>query len=123
MINILAVGIGGFIGAILRYGMGQLSKVIVPGLAFPVATFMANILGAFFIGMAFEYFTKHSTMGSTMQLFIMVGVLGGFTTFSSFSLETMNLIGDGKMLIAFINIIASVAVCLVGVWLGKSVIG
>ncbi|QHI72745.1 fluoride efflux transporter CrcB [Aminipila terrae] len=120
--NILAVGAGGFLGSVLRYLFGQLSKFIAPGLMFPVGTFLVNILGAFFIGIAFEFFSKQGLMGSTMQLFIMVGIMGGFTTFSSFSLETVNLISSGRLGLAFIYAAGSVFICLVGVWLGKTII-
>ncbi len=117
--NLLAVGAGGFIGAILRYSLGLGSKFIAPEIAFPLGTFLANIIGAFFIGVAFEIFTKYELMGSTMQLFIMVGIMGGFTTFSSFSLETVNLISSGRFGLAVIYAMASVLVCLISVWLGK----
>lgn len=122
IINVLAVGAGGFIGAISRYSLGQLSKFIAPNLAFPLGTFLANIIGAFLIGMAFQFFTKQSLMGSPMQLFIMVGIMGGFTTFSSFSLETVNLISGGRFGLAAIYAVSSVLICLFGVWLGKSVL-
>lgn len=121
--NILAVGIGGFAGAVLRYGLGQGSKMIFPSAAFPVGTFLANILGAFFMGIAFQYFTKNGMMGTNFQLFIMVGLMGGFTTFSSFSLEAVNLMASGKAVTAFIYVAASAAVCFAGIILGKSCIG
>lgn len=122
LMNVLAVGAGGCIGAVLRYGLGQISKAIVPGWAFPIGTFLANIIGAFCIGMCFQFFTKQESMGSPMQLFIMVGVLGGFTTFSSFSLETVNLIIGGRFGLAAVYAVGSVLVCLLGVWLGKTVL-
>lgn len=121
MFNVLAVGAGGFIGAILRYSLGQLSKTILPGIAFPLGTFLANIIGAFLIGVAFQIFTKQDAMGSAIQLFVMVGIMGGFTTFSSFSLETVNLINGGRFGIAAIYAVVSVLICLLGVWIGKSV--
>ncbi|MFV0515868.1 MAG: fluoride efflux transporter CrcB [Aminipila sp.] len=122
MINFLIVGAGGFIGASLRYGLGLVSKLCPLGTSYPIGTFLANIIGAFCIGMAFEFFSKMGSMGSSLQLFVMVGVLGGFTTFSSFSLETINLISEGKILIAATYAVASMIICFIGVFLGKLII-
>lgn len=114
------VGIGGALGAMCRFGTGELAKRVAPSAVFPIATLTVNILGSFLIGLAAVWFGRHDAMGSNAQLFIMTGVMGGFTTFSSFSLETVNLIGSGRTGLAAANVLISVAVCLLGVWLGKS---
>lgn len=122
MVNFLIVGLGGFVGAVSRYGTGQIFAKILPVVtagSFPISTFFVNGVGSFIIGMMASVFAKNGGMGSFMQLFIMVGILGGFTTFSSFSLETVNLILQNKWGVASIYIVASMVVCLVGVYFGK----
>ena len=119
MLNVIAVGAGGFIGAVLRYGAGVLCKNPAMATGFPVATFCVNVLGSFLIGLASAYFIKQGNPGGPLQLFIMVGVMGGFTTFSSFSLETINMLTDGRMGMAAANVLLSVGLCLLGVWAGR----
>ncbi|MEG1931398.1 MAG: fluoride efflux transporter CrcB [Anaerovorax sp.] len=124
--NFMIVGLGGFIGAFSRYGVSQLLLRFWPALAvgsFPIGTFFVNGVGSFIIGVAAAVFTKTGAMGSPMQIFIMIGILGGFTTFSSFSLESVNLILQSKMGLASAYILGSVLVCLLGVYLGKVVGG
>lgn len=126
MFNIIIVGLGGFVGAASRYSLALLNNRVFPNLIFPVNTLAVNVIGAFIIGFAAEYFAKNETMASSiqnsMQLFIMVGVLGGFTTFSAFSLETMNLFASGKTTLVVLNIILNVALCFTGVYLGRMAI-
>lgn len=123
MLNIIVVGLGGFLGAASRYALGLANNKLFPSATFPINTLVVNVIGSFVIGCMMEYFTKNGTMGSSLQLFIMVGILGGFTTFSSFSLETMNLFAGGKMTIAIYNIFLNVILCLVFVVTGKLVVG
>jgi len=92
------------------------------GETFPLGTMTVNIVGSLIIGL----FATLSDPGGRLllsgdlRLAIMIGVLGGFTTFSSFSLQTLNLLRDGQGLLATVNIVASVVLCLVGVWLGHA---
>jgi CrcB protein len=88
------------------------------GRGFPYGTFVVNIIGAYFIGLIME-FGLRSTMGSdTLRLGLTVGFMGGLTTFSTFSYETFKLLEDGQFVMAFTNVLASVAVCLLFTWLG-----
>ena len=88
------------------------------GRAFPYGTFAVNIIGAYLIGLIMEVGMRSTLIPDTLRLGLTVGFLGGLTTFSTFSYETFALLEDGRFLTAFVNIIASVAVCLLFTWLG-----
>lgn len=88
------------------------------GRAFPYGTFAVNIVGAYLIGLIMELGLRSTLISDTVRLGLTVGFLGGLTTFSTFSYETFSLLEDGQFLVAFINILASVAVCLLFTWLG-----
>lgn len=115
MIECLAVGMGGFIGASLRYIMGL---IVIKDSSFPLMTMMINIIGAFLIGIIAALASKYN-LDSRWVLFFKTGICGGFTTFSTFSLESMNLISDGKLAIAMAYIFLSIILCLLFVWLGN----
>lgn len=123
MLNVMLVGMGGFLGAAGRYSLGLFYGKLFPNCTFPVNTLSVNVIGAFVMGLVIEYFIKHNMMGSGIQLFVMVGILGGFTTFSSFSLETINLLSSGKTGLALFNILLNVALCLLFVLMGKMAMG
>jgi len=88
------------------------------GRSFPYGTFAVNIIGAYMIGVIMEIGLRSTAIPDTLRLGLTVGFLGGLTTFSSFSYETFTLLEDGQLLVAFANIVASVAVCLLFTWLG-----
>lgn len=115
MIECLVVGIGGFVGASFRY---LLSLISFKDSAFPFNTMIINIIGAFIIGIIVSLAGKYN-LDSRSVLFIKTGLCGGFTTFSTFSLESMNLISDGKLLLAGSYMIISVVLCVLFVWLGS----
>lgn len=117
---IAAVGIGSFLGGILRYLLSQLiqSKVLS---TFPFGTLTVNIIGCFLIGIAFG-FSERSLFPAEWRLFIVTGFLGGFTTFSSFSNETVALIRDGQSWHALSYVAGSVIVGLIATFAGISVI-
>jgi len=116
---ILAVAIGGAIGSVTRYLVGIGSGKLF-GVGFPWGTLIINVTGSFVIGF-FGTLTgpdgRVMVSGTTRQ-FVMVGLCGGYTTFSSFSLQTLNLVEDGEWLSAAGNIFGSVILCLLFVWLG-----
>lgn len=114
MNKILLVGLGGAIGAILRYGLSFLPIKM----NFPVATFLTNVIGALLIGIVVGLFEK-SRISSDMTLFLKTGVCGGFTTFSTFSLESLQLFENGQYMIGTIYMIVSIVGCLLGVYIGR----
>jgi len=113
------VAIGGALGTTARYWLsGVVARLI--GETFPWGTLVINISGSFVIGF-FAAFTGPDGrvfVGSTARQFVMVGLCGGFTTFSSFSLQTLNLMNDGEWVRAGGNVVLSVALCLIAVWVG-----
>ena len=104
--NWLLVACGGAIGASLRYGAGLI--IAKPQNLFPWATWSINILGCFLAGIFFAFTQKYPTLQNETRLFLMVGILGGFTTFSSFGLETFQLIRQGQLPIALAYTVSSV---------------
>ena len=119
MQSYLWIAIGGALGSVARFWCsGTVARHI--GETFPWGTLLINVLGSFVIGF---FATATGTEGRwlvspTLRQFFMIGVCGGYTTFSSFSLQTLNLAGEGEWLKAGGNILGSVALCLLGVWLG-----
>ncbi len=125
--SFIFVGLGGFLGAVTRYGVGLLTSKCFPNSALPLGTLSVNVIGGFLIGLLFTYLGKTLPPDTNLTshgayLFLVTGILGGFTTFSAFSLETVNLISQGKTMLGALYILLSVALCLFGVWLGKSII-
>lgn len=116
MLACLFVGIGGFIGAIIRYLIGLLPYG--NNLNFPVKTFIINVIGSFIIGLIIAY-TKGSKDNIYLILFLKVGLCGGFTTFSSFSLETFDLIQTGNSLIASLYIILSLVLSITAIFMAQ----
>lgn len=88
------------------------------GRVFPYGTFAVNVIGAYLIGLIMELGLRSTAIPDTLRLGLTVGFLGGLTTFSTFSYETFKLLEDGQFLVAFANVLASVAVCLLFTWLG-----
>ncbi len=124
LFNIFAVAAGGAIGAVARYGSALATQAIIPAehalAGFPVATIFVNIVGCFIIGFASHFFMQNEFPGSgTWKLFCVTGVLGGFTTFSTFSLESIDLLQSGATGLGLIYIAASLALCLIGVVAGR----
>ena len=100
------VGLGGAIGACLRYGL----SLALPGSRFPFATLCVNLLGCALAGAVLAMFERGS-IGTFTKLFVMTGILGGFTTFSAFSIETLQLIREGHSLQALSYALLSVCGC------------
>ena len=123
MLKVIYVGFGGFIGSILRYSLYILTSNIL-GYTSPVATIFVNIIGCFSIGFAYQLFNTHLIISENLRLFIMIGLLGGFTTFSAFSIDAFLVYqNSGRVLaIAYVvlSIILSLLATLTGVWLIKS---
>ena len=115
------IGLGGAIGSMARYGLGGLVSHKF-GETFPFGTLAVNIAGSFIIGFLGALASSEGRLAPSSRVFatgfLMTGVCGGFTTFSSFSLQTLNLLRDREWLYAGGNILLSVSLCMVAVWLG-----
>lgn len=120
MLKIIFVGLGGFAGSVSRYLLaGWIQKLLDK--PYPYGTFTVNILGCLLIGLLAGLSQGKHYISPETRLLILVGFLGGFTTFSTFSSETFALLADGQMLTASINIAASIVFGLIAVWLGYTI--
>ena len=113
------IAIGGALGSMARYGCSSLAARWI-GETFPWGTLIVNVTGSFVIGFFVGLTGPDGRMivSPSVRQFVTVGILGGYTTFSSFSLQTLNLVRDGDLLEAGGNVLASVIGCLASVWLG-----
>ena len=118
IIKILYIALGGSIGSILRFLFSNFCKVYFP--LFPIGTLAVNVLGSFFIGVFVSYLNNKEVSEIIVRYFFIIGILGSFTTFSAFSIETINLIESGEILKAGLNILFSVTLCIAGCWLGMN---
>ncbi len=120
--NILVVGVGGFIGAVARYGLSGLAKRCSTT-SFPVGTLVVNVLGCLAIGSLMWYIESREGLSPNIRLFVMVGLLGSLTTFSAFGCETIELMRAGDMRLAMISVLANVMLGLAAVVVGRSLPG
>ncbi len=122
MINLSLVFVGGGIGAVARYWMQGIMYRFMSGVL-PYGTIAVNVLGCFMIGLLMTGMEERFMVNPSLRIFITIGILGGFTTFSSFSFETIALFQDGEIFFGMLNVLASVVICLsatyVGVFIGK----
>ena len=116
---ILFIACGGALGAVLRYG-ASLGVYSLLGRGFPYGTMFVNVTGSLLMGLLSIMMLERFNVGPEWRAAILVGLLGSFTTFSTFSIETLNLMEQGDMTRAFANIALSVTVCLAAVWVGIS---
>jgi CrcB protein len=119
MAQILFVGMGGFLGSIARYLMVGLVQGTSAG-SFPVGTLVVNVTGCVAIGGVSELLEARPFLTGEARAFLVIGLLGGFTTFSAFGNETMNLLRHAGMAVAGANILGNVLLAIGGVWLGRS---
>jgi CrcB protein len=120
-VRVFLIGLGGFAGSVLRYWLSGLAQDAAPRSVFPVGTLVVNIAGCLAIGALSELTEGRGFLTSEARALLIVGLLGGFTTFSAFANETVNAIRDGEVVIAMANVGLSVTACLVAVWAGRSV--
>lgn len=112
--NFLLVGLGGGIGSMLRYA----TSIMVTSRFFPYSTLAVNIIGSFVIGLILALSLRNEDFLNNWKLFLATGICGGFTTFSSFSAENMELLQTGKTLLAFVYIAASLILGILAAWFG-----
>jgi CrcB protein len=117
----LWIALGGALGSVARYGLNDLVSSRF-GATFPWGTMTVNVLGSFIIGVLAAFTLPEGRMNSEARVFttefLMIGVCGGFTTFSSFSLQTLHLVRDREWLYAGGNVLLSVVLCLLATWFG-----
>jgi|TARA_B110000263_G_C15114790_1_gene421495 CrcB protein len=120
MAQILFVGMGGFLGSIARYLLVGLVQTPTAG-TFPFGTLAVNVAGCTLIGGLSALIEARPFLTGDGRAFLVIGVLGGFTTFSAFGNETVNLLRHAGPTLAGANVLANVALALGGVWVGRSV--
>ncbi len=117
MTQVLAIAAGGAIGALLRYWISTAVQGRT-GSTFPYGTLTVNVVGSLLIGFLYIWLIERMAAGPAVRAFLLVGVLGAFTTFSTFSIETLNLMESGQLGKALVNVLASVIVCIGAAGLG-----
>ncbi|MBF0431200.1 MAG: fluoride efflux transporter CrcB [Fibrobacteria bacterium] len=118
MTQLLLVGLGGFFGAIARYGISVFVTGHFQDAKLPYHTLTANIIGCFLIGLLWVVFEKVSFGAEELKLLFITGILGGFTTFSAFGNETLLLFKKGELVTGVVYVLLSVVCGLLAVWLG-----
>ena len=119
--NILLVALGGAFGSVSRYLLGTWIQSVSKSIDFPYGTLTVNLIGCFLIGFLSQLAETRGVFTSEHRAFIFIGILGGFTTFSSFGNHTINLLRDGETFNALANVGANVILGLALVWLGRMV--
>ena len=116
MMNYIIVSIGAALGGAFRYWLSNFSYKIFP-ITFPYGTLIVNITGSFLLGIIMFYFDERELLNPSLRLFLTIGFCGGFTTFSTFSYETILLFRESQMLFGILNILANLLLCLAGIYL------
>ena len=116
--NLLLVGLGGSIGSMARYA----ASLLIRSKSFPFATLSVNVIGSFIIGLVFALSIKEATVSNNWKLFLATGICGGFTTFSAFSVENMELLQNGKTGMALTYIMLSIVLGILATFLGYQLI-
>jgi CrcB protein len=117
MSRLLAIAAGGAVGSVLRYWLSTGVHALL-GRNFPYGTLFVNVAGSLLMGFLFMVFLDRLTNDALLRAGVLIGMLGAFTTFSTFSIETFNLIEDGAWLKAGLNAGLSLLLCLTAVWIG-----
>lgn len=118
MTDSILIFLGAGLGGVLRYWVANVVYLLL-GRQFPYGTFIVNVSGCFLMGLLFILTAERfAHFGAPLRALLLIGVLGGYTTFSTFSIETINLIENGQWLSASLNILLSIVFCLGATWLG-----
>lgn len=118
--SVIIVALGGALGSVFRYLLGTWTQTVSKSIDFPYGTLAVNLIGCFVIGFLSHLAEARGAFSSESRTFVFIGILGGFTTFSSFGNDTINLLRDGETFNALANVGANVIVGLVLVWLGRT---
>ncbi|MGE0551848.1 MAG: fluoride efflux transporter CrcB [Gemmatimonadales bacterium] len=120
MERVLMVGLGGFIGSVLRYWLAGLAQPRRS--AFPLGTLVVNVLGCLVIGVVGKLIETRGFLDPATRALVVIGVLGGFTTFSTFSNESILAAEDGAVGMAVVNVAGTVLLCLAATWAGRQAV-
>ena len=120
MTQLAFIAAGGATGALMRYWLSNGIYALL-GRGFPYGTLTVNVVGSLFMGFLYVFMIERMDVGVEWRAALMIGLLGAFTTFSTFSIETLNLLESGEQLKAAMNILLSVTLCILGCWLGMIV--
>ena len=120
MSQLVYIAAGGATGALMRYWMSNGIYVLL-GKGFPYGTLTVNVVGSLLMGFCYVFMIERMDVSVEWRAALMIGLLGAFTTFSTFSIETLNLLESGEQLKAALNILLSVTLCIAGCWLGMIV--
>ncbi len=118
--QLLLVGVGGFLGSVGRFVFGGLVTRMSPILGFPIGTLTVNLVGCFLIGWLHSFAETRNVFGSEVRVFLFIGLLGGFTTFSTFGFESLALLKEGALLKTSANILLHVILGIAAVWIGDT---
>lgn len=117
MSQVLAIAAGGAAGALLRYWVSTGIYTLI-GRGFPYGTLVVNVLGSLLMGLLYVLLLERMTTGPELRAGLLIGLLGAFTTFSTFSIETLNLIEQADYVKAGLNVLLNVVACVGAAWLG-----
>ena len=118
----LLVGAGGFLGSIVRFGAGGLVYRLFPSPTLPYGTLLVNVVGCFVIGVLGGLGDSRQLIGTELRLFLFIGILGGFTTFSAFGYETLALVREADAARAVLNVVLHIVAGLLAVWIGYGLV-
>jgi fluoride exporter len=121
VLRVILVGAGGFVGSILRYLLSGLAERISDRAALPVGTMVVNLSGCFVIGLLAHLAESRGAFPAGLRTFLFIGVLGGYTTFSTFGNESLALLRGGQLPLAALNVVVQVLGGLCMVWAGRTV--
>ncbi len=119
MSSLFYVAIGGAVGSSLRYFISSIFKLLFP--AYPLGTIFVNILGSFLIGLLISNVESKIYSEQFLKYFLIIGLLGSFTTFSAFSIEVLELYNDKKIFLAILYILVSVILCIIAAYSGYNI--
>ena len=117
MTQIISIAIGGAAGALLRFWVSN-GVYSLLGRGFPYGTLAVNVIGSLAMGLLYVFFLERMTVSAELRGAVLIGLLGSFTTFSTFSIETLNLIEQAEFMKAGLNALISVFACLLAAWFG-----
>lgn len=120
MTQLVYIAAGGATGALMRYWMSNGIYALL-GRGFPYGTLTVNVTGSLLMGFLYVFMIERMDISVEWRAGLMIGLLGAFTTFSTFSIETLNLLESGEQLKAAMNILLSITLCILGCWLGMVV--